>query len=172
MSVRESLDPIVVTGMGAVTPLGVGVSTTWCNLLGGRSGIVRNDRFDTTGFACTLAGLVPDKAGDPEGFDPADWIAPKEIKKMDRFIQYGIAAAAEALTQAGWHPETDDERAATATIIAAGVGGSPVMAETVRRIDDKGPGRLSPFTVPSFLANMAAGWISILHGFTARSAPR
>lgn len=159
-------DPVVVTGLGAVSPLGVGVKTNWERLIAGRSGIVVNDRFDTSGFACTIAGLVPDKAKDPQGFDPHDWIDGKDIKKMDRFIQYGLAAATEALTQAGWTPDNDADKAATATIIASGVGGSPVMAETAVTIAEKGPRRLSPFTVPAFLANLAAGWISIRYGFT------
>lgn len=149
-----------------MSPLGVGVKTNWERLIAGRSGIVVNDRFDTSGFACTIAGLVPDKAKDPQGFDPHDWIDGKDIKKMDRFIQYGLAAATEALTQAGWTPDNDADKAATATIIASGVGGSPVMAETAVTIAEKGPRRLSPFTVPAFLANLAAGWISIRYGFT------
>lgn len=158
-------DPVVVTGMGVVSPLGVGVKTNWERLLAGKSGVVRNDRFDTTGFASHIAGLVPGKQDDPEGFDPAEWIEPKEIKKMDLFIQYGLAAAAQALDQAGWHPEDDAGQQATATIIASGVGGEPVMAQAARTIAEKGPRRLSPFTVPSFLANMAAGWISMVHRF-------
>ncbi|HWU19543.1 MAG TPA: beta-ketoacyl-ACP synthase II [Devosia sp.] len=158
-------DPIVVTGMGAVSPMGVGVETLWTRLLAGESGIVRNDRFDTTGFTSGIAGLVPSKADVPHGFNAADFVDAKEIKKMDLFIQYGIGAAAEALDQAGWHPTSPEDQAATATIIASGVGGSPVMAKAVEIIQEKGPRRLSPFTVPSFLANLAAGWISILHGF-------
>lgn len=161
----QSDDPVVVTGMGVVSPLGVGVATNWERLLAGKSGVVRNDRFDTTGFASHIAGLVPDKASDPQGFDPAEWIEPKDIKKMDLFIQYGFAAAAQALDQAGWHPEDDEGQQATATIIATGVGGEPVMAQAARTIAEKGPRRLSPFTVPSFLANLAAGWISIVHRF-------
>jgi 3-oxoacyl-[acyl-carrier-protein] synthase II len=158
-------DPVVVTGMGAVSPLGVGVDVNWERLIGGRSGIVANDRFDLTGFTSTIAGLVPGKANDPQGFDPVDWIDAKEIKKMDLFIQYGLAAAAQALDQAGWHPESEEDKRATATVIGTGVGGSPVMAEAVKTITEKGPKRLSPFTVPSFLANLAAGWVSILYGF-------
>ncbi|WP_196257640.1 beta-ketoacyl-ACP synthase II [Pelagibacterium limicola] len=158
-------DPVVITGMGAVSPLGVGVDVNWERLIAGRSGIVVNDRFDLTGFASTIAGLVPDKASDPHGFDPGDWIDPKEIKKMDLFIQYGLAAAAQALDQAGWRPESESDKRKTATVIGTGVGGSPVMAEAVRIIAEKGPKRLSPFTVPSFLANLAAGWISIQYGF-------
>jgi 3-oxoacyl-[acyl-carrier-protein] synthase II len=157
-------DPIVVTGMGAVSPLGVGVAANWQALLAGRSGIVINDRFDTTEFACKIAGLVPG-ADKPGGFDPASVIDPKEIKKMDVFIQYGLGAAAQALAQSGWVADTPEKQAVTATIIGSGVGGSPVMAQAVDTIRDKGPRRLSPFTVPSFLANLAAGWISIRYGF-------
>lgn len=157
-------DPIVVTGMGAVSPLGVGVSTNWERLIAGRSGIVRNTRFDTSDFAAHIAGLVPDKTSDPEGFDPHDWIEGKEVKKMDLFIQYALAAATEALTQSGWAPQSEKDKAATATVIASGIGGSPVMTRTVETIREKGPRRLSPFTVPSFLANLAAGWISIRFG--------
>ncbi|MGB3336521.1 MAG: beta-ketoacyl-ACP synthase II [Devosia sp.] len=158
-------DPIVVTGMGVVSPLGVGVPTMWSRLTSGKSGIVQNDRFDTEGFGATIAGLVPVKPADPQGFDPADFIDGKEIKKMDLFIQYAIGAAHEALDQANWHPTSAEDQAATATIIGSGVGGSPVMARAVEIIQTKGPRRLSPFTVPSFLANLAAGWLSILHGF-------
>ena len=161
----DPTDPIVVTGMGVVSPLGVGVPTMWSRLTSGRSGIVQNDRFDTEGFGASIAGLVPFKPADPQGFDPADFIDGKEVKKMDLFIQYAIGAAHEALEQANWHPTSAEDQAATATIIGSGVGGSPVMARAVEIIQTKGPRRLSPFTVPSFLANLAAGWLSILHGF-------
>ena len=157
-------DPIVVTGMGAVSPLGVGVDANWQALMAGRSGIVTNTRFDTTEFACKIAGLVPGK-DQPDGFDPTAVIDPKDIKKMDLFIQYGLGAAAEALAQSGWVADTPEKQAVTGTIIGSGVGGSPVMAEAVNIINEKGPRRLSPFTVPSFLANLAAGWISIKYGF-------
>jgi 3-oxoacyl-[acyl-carrier-protein] synthase II len=152
-------DPIVITGMGAVSPLGVGVAANWQALLDGQSGIVMNDRFDVTEFAAKIAGLVP------KSFDPTTVVDPKDIKKMDLFIQYGLVAAAEALAQSGWVADTADKQAVTATIIGSGVGGSPVMAEAVDTIRDKGPRRLSPFTVPAFLANLAAGWISIKYGF-------
>lgn len=157
-------DPIVITGMGAVSPLGVGAEANWRALLGGRSGIVMNTRFDVTDFACKIAGLVPGKDA-PDGFDPTAFIDPKDIKKMDLFIQYGLAAAHEALAQSGWVADTAGKQAATATIIGSGVGGSPVMVEAVHTIMTKGPRRLSPFTVPAFLANLAAGWISITYGF-------
>src|SRR5690606_9194472 len=113
----------------------------------------------TSEFVSHIAGLVPTKDKNPNGFDPADFIDGKEIKKMDVFIQYAIGAAAEALDQANWHPTSPEDQAATATIIGSGVGGSPVMARAVEIIQTKGPRRLSPFTVPSFLANLAAGWL-------------
>lgn len=158
-------DPIVVTGMGIVSPMGVGVEANWQRLIAGDSGIVRNDRFDTTEFTSHIAGLVPTKENDPAGFDPQDWIDGKDIKKMDLFIQYGMAAAEQALAQANWKPTDEEDRARTATIIGSGVGGSPVMAKALETIQQKGPKRLSPFTIPSFLANLAAGWISIKYGF-------
>lgn len=158
-------DPIVVTGMGAVTPLGVGVEVFWRRLLAGQSGIVRNDRFDTEGFVSPIAGLVPGKDRDEHGFDPVDFVDAKDVKKMDLFIQYAMGATAEALAQANWFPETLEDQQATATIIGSGVGGSPVMARAVDIIREKGPRRLSPFTVPSFLANLAAGWVSIRYQF-------
>jgi 3-oxoacyl-[acyl-carrier-protein] synthase II len=157
-------DPIVITGMGAVSPLGVGVDVNWQALLAGRSGIVPNTRFDVTDFACKIAGLVPGKEA-PNGFDPTRYVDPKDVKKMDVFIQYGLGAADEALRQSGWVADTPQKQAVTGTIIGSGVGGSPVMAEAVETIMTKGPRRLSPFTVPSFLANLAAGWISIKYGF-------
>lgn len=152
-------DPIVITGMGAVSPLGIGVDANWQALMEGRSGIVMNDRFDVSAFGAKIAGLVP------KSFDPTVVIDAKDIKKMDLFIQYGLVAADEALKQSGWVADTPEKQAVTATIIGSGVGGSPVMAEAVDTIRDKGPRRLSPFTVPSFLANLAAGWISIRWGF-------
>lgn len=157
-------DPIVITGMGAVSPLGVGVEVNWQGLMEGRSGIVPNTRFDVSEFACKIAGLVPGKDA-PNGFDPTRYVDAKDVKKMDVFIQYGLGAADEALRQSGWVADTPEKQAVTATIIASGVGGSPVMADAVDTIRDKGPRRLSPFTVPSFLANLAAGWISIKYGF-------
>lgn len=158
-------DPIVVTGMGAVTPLGVGVQTNWERLLAGKSGIVRNDRFDVTEYAAKVAGLVPRKEDDPQGFDPLDYVDSKDLKKMDLFIQYSMAATEEALLQSGWVPESETAKERTATIIATGVGGFPAMTNASSVIAEKGPRRLSPFTVPSFLGNMAAGHISIRYGF-------
>ncbi len=162
-------DPIVVTGMGAVSPLGVGVDVNWSRLIEGRSGIVFNDRFDVTEYGCKIAGLVPTKRVDPEGFDPLDHVGAKDLKKVDLFIQYALAATDEALRAARWAPDEKDDcegRARTAVVIATGVGGIPAVTRAVHTIANKGPRRLSPFVVPSFLPNLAAGHVSIRHGFT------
>jgi 3-oxoacyl-[acyl-carrier-protein] synthase II len=164
--VMAQSDPIVVTGMGAVSPLGVGVAVNWQRLVAGRSGVVRNTRFDTSAYTSQVAGLVPSVADDPDGFDPLTAVEDaKDIKKMDVFIQYGLKAATDALAQSGWLPQSEADRQATAVIIGTGVGGSPVLHHTSKIILEKGPRRLSPFTIPSFLANLAAGWISIRWGF-------
>lgn len=157
---------IVVTGCGMIGPLGCDTEIAWRRLLKGQSGIRRlsPDVSDGTGIA--VAGLVPSVVEDPEaGYDPARFIPTKERKKMDRFIEFALMAAEEALTQAGWRPVDDDSQQRTATIIASGVGGFGAIADAVRTTDTRGPRRLSPFTAPSFLANMAAGHISIRHGF-------
>lgn len=157
---------IVVTGMGAVGPLGCGTEITWARLLSGQSGIRRLpvDLMEGTGTA--IGGQVPSLTEDPQaGYDPERFIAAKERKKMDRFIEFALVAAQEALAQAGWHPTEELQQQRTATIIASGVGGFGAIADAVRTTDARGPRRLSPFTAPSFLANMAAGHVSIQHGF-------
>ncbi|MER9565412.1 beta-ketoacyl-ACP synthase II [Mesorhizobium sp. M0571] len=157
---------IVVTGMGAVTPLAANVEASWSRLLAGRSGL-RKLPDDMVGeLPAKIGGVVPSMEEDPEaGFDPDTILAPKEQRRADRFILFALAAAEEALSQAGWKPVSDDDRARTATIIASGVGGFPAITEAVRTVDQRGVRRLSPFTVPSFLVNMAAGQISIRYGF-------
>lgn len=156
---------IVVTGMGAITPLGCGVEQVWRRLLAGQSGIRSLPEELIGELSTTIGGQVPDSLQDPEaGFDPNQLLAPKEQRKMDRFILFALAAAEEALAQAGWKPDTAEAQERTATIIASGVGGFPAIAEAVRTTDSKGPRRLSPFTIPSFLSNMAAGHVSIRHG--------
>ncbi len=157
---------IVVTGMGMVSPLGVGVEAAWRRLLDGQSGLVALPAEVTDGIAAKVGGVVPVLSADrPWGFDPDLAVEPKDQKKMDRFTMFALAAAQEALRQAGWEPETDEARERTATIVGSGVGGFGAIVDAVRTTDGRGPKRLSPFTVPSFLANMAAGHISIRHGF-------
>ncbi|KFG94437.1 3-oxoacyl-ACP synthase [Burkholderia paludis] len=157
---------IVVTGMGMVSPLGCGVESAWSRLLSGHSGLIGLPDDITEGIAAKVGGAVPVLTPDsPWGFDPAVAVEPKDQKKMDRFSLFALAAAQEALNQAGWQPGTESARERTATVVASGVGGFGAIAEAVRVTDNRGPRRLSPFTVPSFLANMAAGHISIRHGF-------
>ena len=156
---------IVVTGMGLVSPLGCGVETAWSRLLAGRSGLRRLSDAIVSDVASKVGGVVPALDEDPAGFDPDRAVPPKDQKRMDRFIQFAIAAADEALVQAGWKPATDDERERTATVIASGIGGFPVMMQAADTVSSAGVRRLSPFTVPAFLVNLAAGHVSIRHGF-------
>ncbi|OAF02644.1 beta-ketoacyl-[acyl-carrier-protein] synthase II [Bradyrhizobium centrolobii] len=156
---------IVVTGMGAVSPLACGVELSWRRLLAGHSGLRALPEWSQP-LPARIAGLVPDKAEDTEGgFDPAQAAVPKDQRKMDRFILFALLAAAEAIAQAKWAPQDTTALERTATIIASGVGGFPAMVEAVRTTDQRGVRRLSPFTIPSFLANLAAGHVSIKHGY-------
>jgi len=157
---------IVVTGMGIVSPLGCGVAHVWQSLLQGKSGISQLADEVVDDIPCKVAGQVPSIEEDPQyGFDPLVAIPAKERKKMDRFIEFALVAAKEALTQANWFPQDQAEKDRTATVIATGIGGFNEIANAVRTTDDRGPRRLSPFTIPSFLANLAAGHVSIAHGF-------
>ncbi|WP_338771830.1 beta-ketoacyl-ACP synthase II [Massilia sp. METH4] len=151
--------------MGIVSPLGCGADAAWKHLLEGRSGLARLPDGVTEGIAAKVGGVVPPLTpASPWGFDPDRVVEPKDQKKMDRFTLFALAATQEALQQARWQPGTDGERERTATIVASGVGGFGAIVDAVRTTDGRGPRRLSPFTVPNFLANMAAGHISIRHG--------
>lgn len=157
---------IVVTGMGAVSPLGCGVEGNWSRLLDGRSGIRALSDNVVGDLPAKVCGNVPGIADDPElGFDADRAVPRKDQKKMDRFIQFAMMAADEAIAQAGWAPQDARAQERTATIIASGIGGFPVIVDAVRTVDERGVRRLSPFTVPSFLVNLAAGQVAIRHGF-------
>lgn len=159
-------DPIVITGMGLVTPLGAGVEAVWKRLLEGRSGIRAIDRIEVSDLPTRFAGLVPSKDEDAEaGLDIDAAISTKERKKVDLFTIYALAAAEEALTQANWKPEDQDSRDRTATAVATGIGGFPTITEAKVTLDERGYRRLSPFVIPAFLGNLAAGNISIRYGF-------
>lgn len=163
---RDSNIRIVVTGTGIVGPLGCGVGIVWSRLLARQSGIRTLPAELTDGTGVTVGGQVPTLAEDPQaGFDPERIIPARDRRKMDRFIEFALVAAQEAIGQAGWKPSTAVQQHRSATIIASGVGGFGAIAEAVRTTDERGPRRLSPFTAPSFLANMAAGHVSIAHGF-------
>lgn len=162
---------VVVTGLGLVTPLGNGVEHSWKGIVEGRSGIRPITTFDTEGYGCTIAGEVPSvdgrgggAPGQPGVFDPDAIMSAKERKRVDDFILYGIAAADEALNDAGWHPETDEDRERTGVMMGSGIGGLGPIAENALILQESGPRRISPFFIPSSLINLASGQISIRHG--------
>lgn len=157
---------IVVTGMGIVSPLGCGVDNVWARLIEGASGIVSMPKALDSEVTSKVVGLVPGLESDVSGFDPTAYISSKDIRKMDRFIQFAIAASDEAISQANWRPDHQNDKDATATIIASGVGGFPAMANATRQVQKRGTRRVSPFLIPSFLINLAAGHISIRNGFS------
>ncbi|GGC60338.1 beta-ketoacyl-ACP synthase II [Chelatococcus reniformis] len=157
---------VVVTGIGVASPLGIGAEMAWSRLLAGRSGIRRLADAMVAELPAKVAGTVPDAEADPEaGLDVERFISAKDLRKMDRFIGLALAAADEAVTQSGWAPRTQRDQERSATVIASGMGGFPAITEAVRTADTRGVRRLSPFTVPSFLVNLAAGQVSIRHGF-------
>jgi 3-oxoacyl-[acyl-carrier-protein] synthase II len=156
---------VVITGMGLVSPLGRGVERCWQRLRAGASGLVRLPPELAPDVPGQVAGLVPSLAQDAEGgWDEGAVAPPKELRKMDRFIPLALDAAAQALAQAGWPPADERARERTACVIGSGIGGFGAIAQAVRTTDGRGAARLSPFTVPSFLANLAAGHVSIRHG--------
>ncbi|MGE7197795.1 beta-ketoacyl-ACP synthase II [Brevundimonas naejangsanensis] len=162
---------VVITGLGLVTPLGTGVEHVWKGILEGRSGIRPITAFDTEGYGCTIAGEVPSvdgrgggEAGQPGVFDPDQVMSAKDRKRVDDFILYAIAAADEALADANWKPETEDDKEATGVMVGSGIGGLGPIADTAIILKEQGVRRVSPFFIPSALINLASGQISIRHG--------
>jgi 3-oxoacyl-[acyl-carrier-protein] synthase II len=150
--------------MGLVTPLGCGVDYTWNRLISGQSGLRTIDRFDISDLPAKVAGQVPLGEGVGE-FHAANFLAPKEHKKVDTFILYAMGAAEEALTDAGWKPEDEASRERTGVMIGSGIGGLPTIEETAIEMHEKGPRRVSPFFIPASLINLASGQVSIKYGF-------
>lgn len=149
---------VVVTGVGLVTPLGTGTDVSWQGLISGRSGIRRISRFDAEAAAmpCTIAGEVPD-------FDPEVFVNRKDARKMDTFIQYGVAASLMALEQSGLViNEANAER--VGVVIGSGIGGLPSIERTMKSYLEHGTRRISPFFIPMTIINMASGWVSMLTG--------
>src|SRR5581483_1209117 len=155
---------VVVTGLGMVSPLGCGVETTWRRLLAGESGAGRVEHFDVSDIACQIACQVPRSATDDGGFDPNDWMEAKENRKVDDFIVFAMAAATQALADAGWAPKTYDEEVATGVLIGSGIGGLGGIYDASVTLLEKGPRRISPFFIPGRLINLAGGYVSIRHG--------
>lgn len=160
---------VVVTGMGIVSPLGCGVPYVWHRLIQGHSGIKKITEFDTTDFSCQVAGIVPssDKPGAfAEGFlNIADFQDVKEQRKTGRFISLGLAAAEEALTDAGWKPTDIASLENTGVLMGAGIGGLTNIEENSVALHEKGARRISPFFIPSALINLTSGYVAIRYGF-------
>jgi 3-oxoacyl-[acyl-carrier-protein] synthase II len=156
---------VVVTGIGVVTPLGVGVDHVWKRLIKGESGISSIQSFDVSDLPAKIAGQVPRGDISSGKFNPDDYVTPKDQKKMDDFIVMAMAAAHEAVKDAGWEPKTDEERNSTGVMIGSGIGGLNVIYETSQILKEKGPRRVSPFFIPAALINLASGHVSIKYGF-------
>jgi len=156
---------VVVTGLGMVTPLACGVEKTWERLLAGQSGAGTISRFDAGHLATTYACEIPLGDGSDGTFNPDDWMEPKERRKVDDFILYGITAAAQAVKDAGWTPEDEEDRLRTGVMIGSGIGGLSSIADTAIILKERGPRRVSPFFIPSALINLISGHVSIRYGF-------
>lgn len=155
---------VVVTGLGLVTPLACGVEASWQKLLAGKSGLRAIQGFDVSDLPARIGGQVPKGEGEDE-FQADKWVAPKEQKKMDEFIIYGIAAASQAIADSGWKPETEEDKCATGVMIGSGIGGLAEIERTVLEMKEKGPRRVSPFFIPASLINLVSGQVSIMYGF-------
>ncbi|MFQ5437821.1 MAG: beta-ketoacyl-ACP synthase II [Paracoccaceae bacterium] len=156
---------VVVTGLGMVSPLACGVEESWARILDARSGARRISRFDASHLATDYACEVRFGDGTDGTFNPEDWLAPKDRRKVDDFILYAVAAAEQAVTDAGWKPEAEEDRVRTGVMIGSGIGGFQTIAEAALTLKERGPRRISPFFIPSSLINLASGQVSIRYGF-------
>lgn len=156
---------VVVTGLGMVTPLASGVEQTWQRLLNGQSGAGPITRFDPKDVITKYACEIPYGDGSDGTFNPDDWMEPKDRRKVDDFILYGMAAAVQAVKDAGWESPSEDEKLRTGVIIGSGIGGLTSIAETAVLIKERGPKRVSPFFIPGALINLVSGQVSIRFGF-------
>lgn len=156
---------VVVTGLGLVTPLACGVEETWNRLLAGQSGAGLITRFDPSTVITQYACEVPRGDGSDGTFNPDDWMEPKEQRKVDDFILYGMAAAVQAVRDAGWDNASEDEKLRTGVMIGSGIGGLASIAETAVLIKERGTRRVSPFFIPGALINLISGQVSIRFGF-------
>ena len=155
---------VVITGMGMLTPLGCGVETTWARLIKGESGAKKIDRFDVSDIACQIACVIPRGDGSDGTYNPDQWMAPKEQRKVDEFIVYAMCAARQALDHAGWKPESYEDQTNTGVLIGSGIGGIEGIADMAVTLHEKGPRRVSPFFIPGRIINLASGFVSIEFG--------
>ena len=156
---------VVVTGMGIACPLGLGVEHVWQRLLRGDSGITAIQSFDTSEIPAKIGGELPKGLRAEGGLEMSEWIPTKDLKKMDRFIQYGVIAATQAVEDSGWVPQTDEDHWNTGVMIGSGIGGLETIYEAAQLLHEGKLRRLSPFFIPSALINLASGHVSIKYGF-------
>ncbi len=156
---------VFVTGMGLVTPLGIGLENNWSRLIAGASGVRSIQSFDVSDLPARIAGQVP--RGDTASglFNADDWVAPKDQRKMDGFIVFALAAAVQAVEDSGWTPGDEEERERTGVMIGSGIGGLSGITEGALILHERGPRRVTPFFIPANLINLASGHVSIRYGF-------
>jgi len=155
---------VVVTGLGLVTPLGVGADFVWNKLIAGHSGISQITKFDTSDLPVKIAAQIP-RGDQPGQYNPDHWHDPKEQRKVDEFITYAICASDQAIKDSGWVADTYDKQTRTGVIIGSGIGGLEGIEEASITLRDKGPRRISPFFIPGRLINLASGHVSIRNSF-------
>jgi 3-oxoacyl-[acyl-carrier-protein] synthase II len=156
---------VVVTGLGLVTPLGCGVEATWKRLVAGESGLGAIQAFDVSDLPCKVAASVPRGDTASGGFNPDDWVPPKDQKKMDEFIVFALAAATQAVEDSGWKPTDEEGQDRTGVMIGSGIGGLQTIYDGSITLKERGPRRISPFFIPAALINLASGHLSIKYGF-------
>ena len=154
---------VVVTGTGMVSPLGDGTEVTWKNLIAGKNAAARIQEFEVDDLPAKIACRIPLGDGSNGTYNPDAYMAPKEQRKVDPFICYAVAAADQALADAGWAPQTDEDQIATGVLIGSGIGGLQGIVDAGETLREKGPRRVSPFFIPGRLINLASGQVSIKH---------
>ena len=155
---------VVVTGLGLITPLGCGVAENWKRLIAGKSGVRGIQSFDVSDLPSKIAGVIPRGDG-PGEYNPDDWVAPKDRRKMGEFIVLGLVAAQQAVDDSGWAPEAEEDRNRTGVLIGSGIGGLQTIVEGARTLEERGPRRISPFFIPAALINLVSGHASIRFGY-------
>ncbi len=155
---------VVVTGLGLVTPLGTGVETTWKNLIEGRSGAKGIEGFDVSALPCKVACQLRRGDGSDTSFNPDDWVEPREQRRLDDFIIFGLAAAQQAIDQSGYKPADKEAACRAGVLLGSGIGGLPTIEQTAITLHEKGPRKVSPFFIPSALINLLSGQVSIRFG--------
>jgi 3-oxoacyl-[acyl-carrier-protein] synthase II len=153
---------VVVTGVGMVSPLACGVEATWRRILATESGIAQIENFDVSDLPCRVAAQVP-RGSAPGAFNPDDWMDPKEQRRVDDFIIYGMSAATQALRDADWGPKSYEEEIETGVLFGSGIGGLGGIYDASITLHEKGPRRISPFFIPGRLINLLSGQVSIAH---------